>query len=569
MANDERTLLKYMLAGQIERRDMEGLKHGIVKLNPDGTNPAGLGKFPVQLQGDAERKYVICPVHLRQYVKHNSGVWCKRNKQSLWEIEKLDAVSNEIASSGAGGMSFAGGNTHTRTPVGAPGGSGSGDRTGLRYGGTGTDLSGANNGLVYKLGSILTTHKHNLIATTDPTTGDNAADGYGIGSLWYNTSTNELFVYVFEVTGVAVWELINGSGTGTVTSVALTLPSEFSVTGSPVTGSGTLAGAWTTQTTNKVFVAPNGSTGTPTFRLLAAADIPVLTTGHIPALPAGQITSGQIALARGGTGADLSATGGANQFVKQTSAGGNFSVDAISASDITSALTTPPAIGGTTPAAGTFTTLTANSRMILPSIATPGTPAEGDLWIDTTQKVLTSFAGGIKTFHSGVLFVATADGSAAASGSDTAMEGSGVGSLTIEGNRWVAGSTIEWEMWGRLNTDNTTNSRALIIALKYGSTELVNQAISFTNNYGTGNEPNGRGFHVKGSFTVRTGGATGTGHASIWMQIDGLTPRLTPSLLVSSLDFTTDTTLSFVGRWTSYASGDTATAKMLRVSQLI
>ncbi len=60
---------------------------------------------------------------------------------------------------------------------------------------------------------------------------------------------------------------------GTVSSVALSLPAELSVTGSPITTSGTLGATWATQTTNKVFAAPDGSTGTPTFRTLACADL--------------------------------------------------------------------------------------------------------------------------------------------------------------------------------------------------------------------------------------------------------------------------------------------------------
>ena len=50
--------------------------------------------------------------------------------------------------------------------------------------------------------------------------------------------------------------------------------------------------------------------------------------------PASAITSGQLALAQGGTGADLSATGGSGQYVKQNSAGGVFTVGAISAGDL-------------------------------------------------------------------------------------------------------------------------------------------------------------------------------------------------------------------------------------------
>jgi len=61
---------------------------------------------------------------------------------------------------------------------------------------------------------------------------------------------------------------------GTVTSVGLALPSIFTVTNSPVTSSGTLTGTFNSQTANTVFAAPNGSSGTPTFRALVAADIP-------------------------------------------------------------------------------------------------------------------------------------------------------------------------------------------------------------------------------------------------------------------------------------------------------
>ena len=43
----------------------------------------------------------------------------------------------------------------------------------------------------------------------------------------------------------------------------------------------TLTGAWANQTTNKVFAAPNGSTGTPTFRALVAADIPTIAQSQV------------------------------------------------------------------------------------------------------------------------------------------------------------------------------------------------------------------------------------------------------------------------------------------------
>jgi hypothetical protein len=74
-----------------------------------------------------------------------------------------------------------------------------------------------------------------------------------------------------------------GSG-GTVTSVALALPSIFTVSGSPVTGTGTLTGTFNTQTANYVFAGPTtGAVATPTFRALVSADIPnnaANTTGY-------------------------------------------------------------------------------------------------------------------------------------------------------------------------------------------------------------------------------------------------------------------------------------------------
>src|SRR6185369_1396288 len=84
------------------------------------------------------------------------------------------------------------------------------------------------------------------------------------------------------------------AGAGSVTSAALTVPNIFNLTGSPITTSGTFALSLANQTTNKVFASPNGSTGAPTFRALAAADI--------PSLAASIITSGTIATARLGSG---------------------------------------------------------------------------------------------------------------------------------------------------------------------------------------------------------------------------------------------------------------------------
>ncbi len=63
-----------------------------------------------------------------------------------------------------------------------------------------------------------------------------------------------------------------------VTSVALTAPAIFSVSGSPITSAGTLAITLATETANTVWAGPaSGAAVTPTFRALATADMPAGT----------------------------------------------------------------------------------------------------------------------------------------------------------------------------------------------------------------------------------------------------------------------------------------------------
>jgi hypothetical protein len=103
------------------------------------------------------------------------------------------------------------------------------------------------------------------------------------------------------------------AGTGTVTSVAMTVPSILSVAGSPITTSGTLAVTLATEAKNLAFIGPaSGADAAPTFRALVAADLPstaVLTvtndTNVMGSISAQVLTlgwTGTLAITRGGTG---------------------------------------------------------------------------------------------------------------------------------------------------------------------------------------------------------------------------------------------------------------------------
>jgi hypothetical protein len=81
-------------------------------------------------------------------------------------------------------------------------------------------------------------------------------------------------------------------GTGTVTSVALTMPAQFAVTGSPVTGAGILAVAWANAADLSWFGNKSGSPGPPQFYTSA------LPASLIPSLDASKVTTGVIPASR-------------------------------------------------------------------------------------------------------------------------------------------------------------------------------------------------------------------------------------------------------------------------------
>jgi hypothetical protein len=99
-------------------------------------------------------------------------------------------------------------------------------------------------------------------------------------------------VLTYQGTGaLPTWTTVS-SGGGSVTSVALALPvSVFTVSGSPVTTSGTLTGSFTTQSPNTFFSGPTtGPSATPTFRAIANADLASITTLSSLSLPGSQVT---------------------------------------------------------------------------------------------------------------------------------------------------------------------------------------------------------------------------------------------------------------------------------------
>lgn len=95
-----------------------------------------------------------------------------------------------------------------------------------------------------------------------------------------------------------VRDRIDSLGSGTVTSVGLSLPSVFTVSGTPVTESGTLTATLANQAANAVFAGPTtGSAATPGFRALAPADIPDISSTYLTVATASSTYLSQAAAA--------------------------------------------------------------------------------------------------------------------------------------------------------------------------------------------------------------------------------------------------------------------------------
>jgi hypothetical protein len=134
--------------------------------------------------------------------------------------------------------------------------------------------------------------------TSTPTAG---AVPYGTGTAYAFTAAGTSGqVLTSAGAGVPTWTTPT---TGTVTSVGLAMPMQFTVTNSPVTSSGTLTAAFTTQSANVLFAGPTSGAGAvPTFRALTTADIPALPYGS------GTVTSVSVVSANGLAGTVATAT---------------------------------------------------------------------------------------------------------------------------------------------------------------------------------------------------------------------------------------------------------------------
>lgn len=95
------------------------------------------------------------------------------------------------------------------------------------------------------------------------------------GQMWFDSVSNTMKYY----NGTATQTV--GTSTG-LSSVGLSMPGIFSVSGSPLTANGSITATLANQTANTIFAGPSsGGAAAPTFRTLAVADLPVAAVGGL------------------------------------------------------------------------------------------------------------------------------------------------------------------------------------------------------------------------------------------------------------------------------------------------
>ncbi len=138
-------------------------------------------------------------------------------------------------------------------------------------------------------------------------------DGVGVDTAYLDNDS--LYIVLTNLDTINAGYI--NAGTGTVTSVGLSMPGQFIVTNSPVTTAGTLTATWATQPANNILAGPvSGSPAVPAFRLLGENDIPAhdytKVTGITPVRLLGRFSSptGAAQLITIGTGLNLNTSTG-------------------------------------------------------------------------------------------------------------------------------------------------------------------------------------------------------------------------------------------------------------------
>jgi hypothetical protein len=158
------------------------------------------------------------------------------------------------------------------------------------------------------------------------------------------------------------------------------------------------------------------------------------------------------------------------------------------------------------------------------------------------------------------MFTQTATGSCTNTTTQTTITSTGVGSLTLPANFFIAGRTLKIEGMGY---HSSTGNPSITIRVKLGSTTIA----TLTGSSGNGSNDT---FRVSGVITCRTTGASGTVFPQLEydeIQHNGLTAGSDGTAAVT-IDTTINQALTITAQWGTANAGNTINLTNLTVVAL-
>ena len=182
----------------------------------------------------------------------------------------------------------------------------------------------------------------------------------------------------------------------------------------------------------------------------------------------------------------------------------------------------------------------------------PTSPADGDAWLDSTQKSVINQMAGIKHYNVGALYIQTNSVTVANTVTETTLVGTGIGTVTLPANFFAIGKSLRLALTG---FHSSVATPTVTVRLKLGATTIIDSGAT-----ASGNGAND-GFVLNLILTCRTIGGTGTVVAQgLYQEIHSSGARVELVELTSdTIDTTASQAVSVTFQWGTASASNTVT----------